>query len=417
MIPPARPWAAGGVDWHNHGVTFSVPPQPCRVDVDLGAIAHNARILTRAAGDARVMAVVKADAYGHGAVPVAMAALRSGADALGVTTIAEAVALREAGIDAEVLAWLYAPDDDVRVAPACDIDLAVASPDHLAAVLGAARATGRRARVTVKLDTGMHRSGVTAEQWPAVLDRLVAAEGEGLVEVTGLMAHFSHADEPGGSDVTDAQAGRLHGYIAQARRHGLDCPVNHHANSAATLTRGAEDFQMVRPGIALYGLSPVGDDHGLIPAMTFSAGVLMVRDLARGEGVSYGHTWVAPRDTVVALVAAGYADGVWRTMSGRFEVSIRGRRFPAVGRVCMDQFLVDLGPRGRDGRIPHEVVPGDTAVLFGDGSDGGPTAAEWAELVGSIHYEVVTAVRGRAVRHHLQPIRVTGADPAGEETR
>ena len=417
MTTPTRPGAPPAADWHNRGVTYSVPPQPCRVDVDLGAVEHNARILTRAAHGARVMAVVKADAYGHGAVPVSMAALRGGADALGVTTIAEAVGLREAGIDAEVLAWLYAPGDDVGVALARDIDLAVAGPEHLDAVLAAARATGRRARITVKLDTGMHRSGVTSEQWPTVLDRLVAADGEGLVEVTGLMAHFSHADEPDGSEITDAQAGRLHQYIAHARRHGLDCPVNHHANSAATLTRGHDDFQMVRPGIALYGLSPVEDDHGLIPAMTFSTAVLMVKDLARGEGASYGHTWHAPRDTVVALVAAGYADGVWRTMSGRFEVSIRGRRFPAVGRVCMDQFLVDLGPRDRDGRVPHGVAPGDTAVLFGDGADGGPTAAEWADLVGSIHYEVVTAVRGRAVRSHHQPIRVRSAGAAGEEIR
>lgn len=373
-----------------------VPPAPCRAEIDLDAIEHNARVLLRSARGARVMAVVKADAYGHGAVPVSLAALRGGADALGVTTIGEALELRGAGIDAEILAWLYSAGDDVRSALEADVDLAVPGPGHLDTILDAARRTGRRARVTPKIDTGLARSGITLDDWPAVLDRLVDASEEGLIEVTGLMAHFAHADDPG-NPVIDQQVARLHECVAQARARGLDCPVNHHANSAATLTRPEDGFEMVRPGIALYGLSPV-DDPGveLIPAMTFSAEVLMTKRLAAGQGVSYGHTWHAPRDTTVALVAAGYADGVWRLLSGRLDVSIGGRRYPNVGRVCMDQFVVDLGPDPGDA-----VRAGDTAVLFGAGSDGGPTAAEWARALGTIHYEVVTAVRGRASRQYV----------------
>lgn len=374
----------------------NVPLAPCRAEIDLGAVEHNTRVLVRAAHGARVMAVVKADAYGHGAVPVSLAALRGGATALGVTTIAEALELREAGIDTEILAWLYLTSDDVRAAVEAGVDLAIPSAGHLDTVLEAARRTGRRARVTPKIDTGLARSGIPLEEWPAVLERLVAATAGGLVEVTGLMAHFAHADDPG-NPVIDEQVARLHGCVSRARARGLECPVNHHANSAAALTRPEDGFEMVRPGIALYGLDPVGDlGFDLIPAMTFSADVLMVKKLLAGQGVSYGHTWHAPRDTTVALISAGYADGVWRLLSGRLDVVIRGRRYPNVGRVCMDQFVVDLGPD------PDPTIrAGDTAVLFGTGVDGGPTAAEWADELGTIHYEVVTAVRGRAKRHHV----------------
>lgn len=367
--------------------------------MDLDAIGHNTEILVRAAGAAQVMSVVKADAYGHGAVPVARATLDAGAAALGVTTLAEGIELRQGGIDAPVLAWLYSSFDDVRAALCADIDLAVPAPAHLDAVLAAARATGRRAHVTPKLDTGLGRSGVTMDQWPQLLERLVAAEREGLIRVDGLMAHFANADAPG-DPIIDEQVQRLHRCVEEARAAGLDCPTNHHANSAATLTRPDDGFEMVRPGIALYGLSPIdGEDFGLRPAMTFSAEVLMVKDIPAGQGISYGHTWHAPQDTTVALVAAGYADGVWRLLSNNLEVQLRGRRFPQVGRVCMDQFVVDLGSREDGGAVPGGIEAGDRAVIFGDPATGAPGAADWAARLGTIHYEVVTAVRGRATRH------------------
>ena len=399
----------------------TTPAPTCRTVVDLDAVTHNTRVMVEAARGARVMAVVKADGYGHGAVAAAQAALRGGATALGVTSVAEALALRAAGIDAEILAWMFAVDDDVAAAPEAGIDLSVPSPEHLDTVLDAARRTGRRVRVTPKIDTGLGRSGIALAEWSATLGRLVAASEAGLIEVTGLMAHFASAEVPG-DEVSERQAAALRRCVTQARERGLECSVNHHANSAGTMLRPGDGFEMVRPGIALYGLSPVDpadDPEGfgarLWPAMTFSATVLAVKDLAEGEGVSYGHTWHAPRDTTVALVAAGYADGVWRLLSNRMEVSVRGRRFPQVGRVCMDQFVIDLGPRGPGGEAPHGVHPGDDAVLFGDGADGGPTAAEWADLVGTIHYEVVTAVRGRAGRrHHVRRATPDAADPPTE---
>ncbi|WP_333617908.1 alanine racemase [Dietzia sp.] len=379
--------------------TSPVPSGPARVDIDLEAIAHNTEILLRAAGGAELMGVVKADAYGHGAPAVGRAVLDAGGSALGVTTLAEALELRQAGISAPVLAWLYSAGDDVSGALQAGIDLAIPSPLHLDAVLAGVRRSGLRAKVTPKLDTGLGRSGVLPAQWPEFLDRLVAAQRDGLIEVSGLMAHFANADSPG-DPIIDTQVERLHEAVAEARAAGLECAVNHHSNAARTLTEGADGFEMVRPGIALYGLSPIeGEDFGLRPAMTFSAEILMVKDVPAGQGISYGHTWVAPRDTVVALVAAGYADGVWRLLSNKFSVEIGGRRYPQVGRVCMDQFMVDLGPRQPDGSVTGGVAAGDRAVMFGDPRRGAPHAGEWAETLGTIHYEVVCAARGRAARY------------------
>lgn len=392
--------------------TAPVPSGPARVDIDLGAIAHNTEVLVRAADGAAVMSVVKADGYGHGALAVGHATLDAGATALGVTTLAEAVALRGAGIAAPILAWLYSAGDDVSGALQAGIELAVPSPQHLGTVLAGVERSGLRARITPKLDTGLGRSGITPAQWPEFLDRLVAAQRAGLVETAGLMAHFANADAPG-DPIIDTQVERLHAAVAEARTAGLECAVNHHSNSARTLTAGADGFEMVRPGIALYGLSPIdGEDYGLRPAMTFSAEVLMVKDVPAGQGISYGHTWVAPRDTVVGLVAAGYADGVWRTLSNRFEVEIGGLRCPQVGRVCMDQFMVDLGPRTAEGEVRGGIRAGDRAVMFGDPRRGAPHAGDWAATLGTIHYEVVCAARGRAARYvhaSTRPDELTGA--------
>lgn len=381
------------------GATAPIPSGPARVDISLPAIAHNTAILAAKAPDAELMAVVKADGYGHGAAAVARTALESGASSIGVTTLAEAAALRQVGISAPILAWLYSAGDDVSGALQAGIDLAIPSPEHIDTVLAAARKSGLRARVTPKLDTGLGRSGIVPPHWERTFDRLAAAEREGLVEVTGLMGHFANADSPG-DPIIDLQVERLHEAIGQARAAGLDCPRNHHSNSAGTLTRGSDGFEIVRPGIALYGLSPIeGEDFGLRPAMTFSAEVLMVKDVPEGQGISYGHSWIAPRDTVVGLVAAGYADGVWRLLSNNFDVELRGGRYAQVGRVCMDQFVVDLGPRTASGAVPGGIEAGDRAVMFGDPAEGAPHAGDWAEKLGTIHYEVVCAARGRAARY------------------
>ncbi len=363
--------------------------------IDLDAIAHNVRVLREHAGEAAVMAVVKADGYGHGATQTARAALAAGARELGVATLEEALALRAGGITAPVLAWLHLPDEDFAPAIAAGVELGVSSPRHLGGVLAAGRALGATAVISVKLDTGLNRNGVAAPEWPQLLDALARAQADGAVEVRGLFSHLAFADEPQ-HPVIDMQAARLTDALAQARRAGVRPQVVHLANSAATLTRPDLRLDMVRPGIAVYGLSPVptAGTFGLRPAMSLRARVALVKPVAAGEGVSYGHLWTAPRDTTVALLPIGYADGVPRALSNRLDVWLGGQRRPVVGRVCMDQVVVDCGPDGGG------VREGDIAVFFGAGDGGEPLAQDWATAMGTIHYEVVTGVHGRVQRSY-----------------
>ena len=365
--------------------------------VDLGAIAHNVAVLAEHAGTAGVMAVVKADGYGHGAVPVAQAALSAGAAELGVATLDEALALRAGGITAPVLAWLHRPGTDFASALTADVQIAVSSTRQLTELLDAAHRTGRSAVVTVKVDTGMNRNGVSPAEYPALLTAARRAVADGAIRLRGLMSHLACADDPA-NPANDVQARRFAELLARARADGLEFEVAHLANSAAVMTRPDLAFDLVRPGIAVYGLSPVPSrgDLGLIPAMTLKTVVVLLRSVSAGDGVSYGHTWVADRDTTVALLPIGYADGVFRSLSGRFDVLINGERRRNVGRVCMDQFVVDLGPG------PVDVTEGDEAILFGPGRHGEPLAQDWADLLGTVHYEVVTSPRGRVTRTYRE---------------
>jgi alanine racemase len=365
--------------------------------VDLGAIEHNVRVLREHAGPAQVMAVVKADGYGHGATGVARAALAAGAAELGVATVDEALALRADGITAPVLAWLHPPGLDFAPALLADVEIAVSSVRQLDELLDAVRRTGRTATVTVKVDTGLNRNGVAPALYPAMLTALRQAVAEHAIRLRGLMSHMVYADQPDNS-INDVQAQRFSEMLAQARDQGVRFEIAHLSNSSATMSRPDLAFDLVRPGIAVYGLSPVPQlgDMGLIPAMTVKCAVVLVKSIRAGEGVSYGHTWIAERDTTVALMPIGYADGVFRSLGGRLDVLINGRRRPGVGRICMDQFLVDLGP----GQI--DVAEGDEAILFGPGSRGEPTAQDWADLLGTIHYEVVTSPRGRITRTYRE---------------
>ena len=357
--------------------------------VDLAAVRHNVEVLRAAAPTAGLMAVVKADGYGHGAVPVARAALAAGATWLGVCTIEEALALRAAGLDVPVLSWLHVPDDDFAAAVAADVDLSVASRAHLAAVLAGARHADKPARLHLKIDTGLTRNGVQPADWPDVLDDAAKAQADGTAQVVAVWSHLAHADEPRHPTI-DRQAVRLDEAWRAARRHGLD-PLRHLANSAATLTRPDLHFDLVRPGIAVYGLDPLGrpaPESPLRPAMTFRARVALAKRVPAGEGVSYGHAWTTSRETTLALVPVGYADGVPRALNrrGRMQVLLDGKLRPVVGRVCMDQVMVDCGD--------DDVRAGDEVVLFG--SDG-PTAQDWADELDTIHYEVVTGVHGARV--------------------
>jgi len=368
------------------------PPQ-IEAQVDLAAIRHNVQLLSGAAArqGAQTMAVVKADGYGHGAVPVARAALVAGATWLGVCTLEEAGQLRAAGITAPLLSWLYGPGEDLGPALLAGVDLSVATTRTLDAVAAAAERTGTVARVHLKADTGLSRGGMPAAGWDDLVEHAAKTAAGGAVEVVSVWSHLAHADAPEHPTI-DLQARRLDQAYRRATAAGLR-PLRHLANSAATLTRPDLHYDLVRPGIAVYGLSPVPErgDFGLRPAMTLRARVVLVKRVPAGEGVSYGHTWTTPSRRTLAVVAAGYADGIPRTLSGRLEVLLGGVRRPVVGRVCMDQVVVDCGD--------DHVSEGDDAVFFGPGTRGEPTAQDWADALGTIHYEVVTGVvRPRVAR-------------------
>ncbi|MBV9090421.1 MAG: alanine racemase [Mycobacteriaceae bacterium] len=389
-----------------HTIPLATPPDTgpntsAEAVVDLDAIVNNVRVLREHAGDAAVMAVVKADGYGHGANRVARAALAAGAAELGVATTDEALELRRDGITAPVLSWLHAPGSDFAPALRSDIQIAVSSVRQLGELLDAVRRTGITASVTVKVDTGLNRNGVSAAEYPVMLDALLRAQADGAVRVRGLMTHLVHADDPE-HPTNDLQSQRFSDMLAQARAAGVRYEIAHLSNSPAAMSRKDLAYDMVRPGIAVYGLSPIPErgQMGLVPAMTLRCSVALVKSVCAGEGVSYGHTWVAERDTTLALMPIGYADGVYRALSGRIDVLINGRLRRGVGRICMDQFVVDLGPNETN------VREGDTAVLFGPGTEGEPTAQDWADLLGTIHYEVVTSPRGRVTRVYREAGRI-----------
>lgn len=366
------------------------PLPRAEAQVDLDAIRYNVDLLTRLAGrtGAQTMAVIKADGYGHGAVAVGNTALAAGASWLGVASVEEALELRGAGIQARVFCWLHTLDDNFGPAVEAGIHLSVSSLRQLWAVNAAARSVGTEARVHLKIDTGLTRSGCQPADWPALVEAAATAQIEGTTEVAAVWSHLACADEPGHPSV-DIQAARLEDAFKIAVDAGLR-PMRHIANSAATLTRPDLHFDLVRPGIAIYGLNPVPGSAPLRPAMTFRSSVSLARTVPAGESVSYGHTWTTPTETTLALVPVGYADGVPRALSGRMEVWLGGRRRPVVGRVCMDQIVVDCGQ--------DPIADGDEVILFGPGDRGEPTAREWADTIGTIDYEIVTGMYRPRVR-------------------
>ncbi|GAB3282367.1 alanine racemase [Sinomonas notoginsengisoli] len=365
--------------------------------VDLDAIRHNVGVVRKVAAPARVMAVVKADGYGHGAVQVARAALEAGASWLGVAHISEGLGLRAAGVDAPMLAWLHTPDSNFSAAVAAGIDLGC-SGWELERIVAAAREQERPARVHLKIDTGLGRNGVTADRWESVVGEAVEYQDEGLLRVVGVFSHLAVADEPERPE-TDAQLDAFREAIAVAEDAGCDLEMRHIANSPAVFSRPDAHFDLVRAGISIYGLSPFIDqsslDLGLRPAMTLRATLSQAKRVPAEQGVSYGLTYRTASPCTLALVPLGYADGVPRT-SERGPVRVGGRTYPVAGRVAMDQVVVDLGPDA-----DPELLVGAEAVLFGTGADGGPTADDWARATGTINYEIVTRISQRVPRIYL----------------
>ncbi|WP_149204246.1 alanine racemase [Actinotalea subterranea] len=376
---------------------------PARAVVDLDAISANVRTLRDLASPAAVMAVVKADAYGHGLVPSARAALAGGATWLGVAQATEALELRAAGVQSRILTWLYAPGAPLDRLVAADVDVSVPAGWALLEVVEAARATGRTARIHVKVDTGLGRGGALPRDLDTLLDAALAAQAEGAVSVVGVWSHLAWADAPDHPTVL-AQAQVFDDAVRLAERKGARLEVRHLANSAATLTNPAMHYDLVRPGLAVYGLTPVPqlggpDRYGLVPAMRLEAELVLAKLVPAGHGVSYGHVYTTPTQTVLGVVGLGYADGIPRHASGTPEragapMQVGGRRVGIAGRVCMDQLVVDLGPDADD-------VAGDRVVLFGSGADGEPTAEDWAEAAGTISYEIVARLGARVPRVHV----------------
>ncbi len=382
--------------------------------VDLAAVAANVRALACHAPSAQVMAVVKADGYGHGLVPCARAAVAGGARWLGVAQPGEALALRAAGVrpaDARILSWLFTPGAGAPMAEllAAEVDVSISAPWVLAEVLAAARASGRPARVHLKVDTGLARNGIMPDVLPGVVDAALAAEREGLLRVVGIWSHLALADEPDHPTIR-RQADVFDGAVALAEAAGARFEVRHLANSAATLTEPRLHYDLVRPGLAVYGLSPVpqlGDPErfGLVPAMTLRARLANVKRVDAGQGVSYAHAYTTDRSTMLGLVPLGYADGIPRHASGGGPGAAPGgpvlvgsaadaRVLRVAGRVCMDQFVLDLGPGAR-------AAAGDVVTLFGPGTHGEPTAEDWAAAAGTISYEITTRLGPRVPRVYV----------------
>jgi alanine racemase len=341
------------------------------------------------------MAVVKADAYGHGLVPCAQAALAGGATWLATALLSEACALRDAGITAPTLAWLNTMDDRFPECVGRGIDLAVNSTETLARIVQAAEQVGKRARVHIKVDTGLSRNGVTPADLPKLIIELLRARAH--VDVVGAMSHFAYADEPRNPTIA-RQAALFAQAVDQLEAAGFELEVKHLSNSAATLGLPATYFNLVRPGIAIYGISPgeeVGtpQQHDLAPVMTLKSTVVLVKHVAAGTGVSYAHQYHTSSDTHLALIPVGYADGLPRAASNKGQVLLQGTRLTVAGRICMDQFVLDVGDLN--------VRTGDEVIIFGDPARGEPSAEEWGQAAGTIGYEIVTRLGPRVVRRHI----------------
>ena len=364
-------------------------PERALARVDLGAIERNC---ARLRGSAELCAVVKADGYGHGALPSARAALAGGATWIAVATAREAADLRAGGIEARLLVMGALTIDDLDLAIEADSDIVAWTHDFVDAAAASAGPAGRRPRLHVKYDTGMGRLGTAdPEAARALVDRIAADER---LELAGLMTHFATADERG-DELFPAQLDRFRGLVEHARSADAGVVV-HAANSAATLRDAAAHFDMVRCGVAIYGLDPFQRDpseQGLEPALTLESYVASVKRFEPGMSAGYGATWSAAGPTWVGVLPIGYGDGWRRALSNNARVLIRGRSHPLVGTVSMDNVTVDLGPE-------TGVEVGDTAVLIGGQGEERILCEEVARAIGTINYEVTCGLTARVRREH-----------------
>ncbi len=371
-----------------------IDPRTASAEIDLAALADNLRYFRDLVSPAQLMLAVKADAYGHGLLTCSGAARGAGVDWLGVATPEEAMALREAGDDGRLLFWLYGPDTDLTPLVAADVDATAHLPEQLSRLVMAAGTAERVARVHLKIDTGMSRNGASAELWPELCAQAAEAEQAGAIHVVGLWSHLASADELGAPSV-DEQLSAFEAATEVALAAGLQPDLRHVANSAAALFLPKSHLDLVRVGIAAYGIDPgsgviAAADAPLRQVMRLRAQLVNVKEVEAGTGVSYGLTWHAAARTRLGLVPIGYADGVPRIATGRGEVELSGARLPIRGRICMDQFVVELADSG--------AAVGDEVVIFGPGDDGEPTVADWAGWAETIGHEIVTGIGPRVPR-------------------
>ncbi|MFI9269256.1 alanine racemase [Kitasatospora sp. NPDC052896] len=368
--------------------------------IDLAALRGNLAALRERVSGAAVMAVVKADGYGHGGIRCALEAVAAGVRWLGTATPEEALALRAAGIgpdQARVLCWLWTPGGPFAEALRAGVDVSVSGRWALDELLAAVRATGVPGRIHLKADTGLGRNGCQPHDWPELVDAALRAQAAGMVEVVGVWSHFAAADEPGHPSIRQQQDA-FAAALEYAERAGVRPEVRHIANSPATLLLPETHYDLVRTGLAMYGVSPVPEvgapaDFGLRPVMSLSARLALVKTVPGGHGVSYGHHYTTPGPTTLGLVPVGYADGLPRHASDAGPVLVGGKWRTAAGRIAMDQFVVDLG-----GDTPET---GEEVLLFGTGEQGEPTAEDWARAAGTIAYEIVTRIGPRVPRRYV----------------
>lgn len=366
-------------------------------EVNLAAIAANIARLREVASNAMLQVVVKADAYGHGMLPVAETARAVGVDYLGVALPSEALQLRQAGDRGPLLCWLYPPSEDLTACAAAGVEISASSVQMLDQIEHAARKADTRVGVHLKLDTGLGRNGATPQQWEELLRKALALRDGGRIDIVGVWSHLAAADEPAKPATYDQLQVFSEG-LAQADSLGVRPVVRHLAASAGTFAFPEAHFDMVRCGIAVYGLTPgpelgTAAELGIQPAMSLRARVALSKSVPTDHGISYGHTYRTSRDTRLALIPLGYADGIPRAGSGLLPVRIGGSTFTVAGRIAMDQFVLDVGD--------HAVAAGDSVELFGSGTAGGPTADEWAAAIGTIGYEIVSRIGPRVPRHYV----------------
>jgi alanine racemase len=363
-------------------------------EINLSAITQNFKsIKSRTTAD--VLAVVKADAYGHGLIPVSKALEEAGADWFGTALLEEAINLRKAGILKPIISWLTPLGEDFKSAIDLDIDLGIPSIDLLDEVIKAASLTGKTARIHLEIDTGMSRGGVLSE-WDQLIKSVLAGVNLKQLKVIGIWSHFARADEPD-ELMNQEQLSLFEQKVNQAKAAGIDAQFIHIANSAALFTNKIAHKNIIRSGIALFGLSPdiktIGDSSslGLKPAMKLKAKLNLVKEVKAGSSVGYGGTAVIKSDTKLGVVALGYADGIPRSTNNLAGVFVDKKRAPIIGRVSMDQFVVDLG-------ITSTAKTGDEVIVFGDGSNGEYTVDEWAKAANTINYEIITRIGPRVPR-------------------